>query len=196
MDARTSTETRAHDAERLAHFINDVRVAMLTTMSRDGMLHSRPMTLANGDSKETSAAIEVPGRLTFITHARSGVADDIARQPNVGLSMQSRTTQCFMRGRARINSDRRRLGELWSQGHAIWFDGGINDPNAVLLEVDVTHAEYWDASGATGLRFALEAGKAMFSGETLDTARTGVHAELAGPELQLQSRNRNRDQKA
>ena len=195
MDANTSTETRTHDAKVLAEFINDVRVAMLTTMSRDGLLHSRPMTLANGDSKDTSAAIEVPGRLTFITHARSGIADDIDRQPNVGLSMQSSTTQCFMRGRARMNTDRQRLGELWSKGHAIWFEGGINDPDAILLEVDVTHAEYWDASGAKGLRFALEAGKAIFSGETLDTAHTGVHAEIAGPDLQRQALNRNRDQR-
>jgi general stress protein 26 len=194
MDSSNSNGTQSEHAERIAEFVNDARVAMLTTLSSDGILRSRPMTLANGDSKETSSKIELPGRLTFITNAQSGVAADIERQANVGLSMQSRTTQCFLRGRAKLNTDRQRLRELWSKGHAIWFHGGINDPDAVLLDVDVTHAEYWDASGAAGLRFALEAGKAVFNGETIDYGKTGRHAELTGSELKQQTENRNRDQ--
>lgn len=195
MDASNS-ESQSDHAERIAEFVNDARVAMLTTLSSDGMLRSRPMTLANGDSKNTSTKIELPGRLTFITNAQSGVAADIDRQPNVGLSMQSKTTQCFLRGRARMNSDRQRLRELWSKGHAIWFDGGIDDPDAVLLEVDITHAEYWDASGAAGLRFALEASKAALTGETIEYGKTGRHAELSGSELKQQAQIRNGGQNA
>lgn len=48
------------------------------------------------------------------------------------------------------------------------FPGGKDDPSIVLLRVDVTAGEYWDNSGTSGLKYLIEAGKALVTGDRPD----------------------------
>jgi hypothetical protein len=46
----------------------------------------------------------------------------------------------------------------------VWFPGGKDDPNLLLLRVDGKEGEYWDNSGLSGVKYVLEAGKALLTG--------------------------------
>lgn len=43
----------------------------------------------------------------------------------------------------------------------MWFPGGKDDPIIVLLKVAGHRAEYWDNRGTSGLKYLIEAGKAL-----------------------------------
>ena len=49
----------------------------------------------------------------------------------------------------------------------MWFEKGIDDPELILIEIIPTYAEYWDRSGAQGVRFALKEIAALAMGKTL-----------------------------
>ena len=59
------------------------------------------------------------------------------------------------------------LKELWNTFAEAWLPGGPEDPNAVLMRVDVDSGEYWDTPGgkvASLLSFA----KTKLTGDTYD----------------------------
>ena len=67
-------------------------------------------------------------------------------------------------GVARIVKDRALIDRLWTEAWKVWFPKGKDDPSIGLLEVDVSVAEYWDQSGAKGIRYLFEAVAAYVRG--------------------------------
>lgn len=51
-------------------------------------------------------------------------------------------------GRASLIQDTEKMKELWSPVYRAWFPQGLDDPEPVLLRVDVDKAEYWDVLAA------------------------------------------------
>ena len=49
-------------------------------------------------------------------------------------------------------NDRKKIHELWNVMYNAWFPGGEDDPNIRVLRVDVSEAEYWEASDSKILR--------------------------------------------
>jgi hypothetical protein len=71
-------------------------------------------------------------------------------------------------GKATPVDDRARIAKLWKVEYKVWFPGGQDDPEIVLLRVDGAIGEYWDNSGTSGLKYLVEAGKALLSGTRPD----------------------------
>lgn len=165
-DSETPSEQRAHFRELIEDFPN----GMLVTRTEDDELHARPMSVAGFD--------ETTDLLTFVTAIKSEKVDEIARHPQVSVTFQSRTKYLAVSGRARVEQDRARVHELWSEAWKLWFPEGPDDPDIALIDVDPKFAEYWDMSGIRGLRYLWEAGKAYFQGERLDKGPDpeGTHA--------------------
>ena len=61
------------------------------------------------------------------------------------------------------------IEELWNETWKIWFPRGKTDPSIVLLKIQPEHGEYWDNSGAVGLKYLINAGKAYLQGERAET---------------------------
>ena len=132
----TACELRIHELRKL---MKDIRTAMLTTTAGDGSLHSRPMLTSD---------IAVDGDLWFIASAASGLAQEIAANPNVNVSYSNPKGDRYISvtGAAEMVRDPERLKELWSGKHKAWFRQGKKDPDLTLIRVDVHFAEYWDAT--------------------------------------------------
>jgi len=189
----TSQPNSHEHAQRLVEFVSENRVGILLTRPPHGALTGRPMSVVNDDVEDAAVPEEaLPLRITFITNARNNLVAEINEAAEAAVTFQNKTTQCFVRGRARVSEDRARLRRLWSKGHDIWFEHGVDDPLAVLVDIDLEFAEYWDASGAAGFQFALEAGRALLTGDTVNPARAGRHAELDRPELAGAAADRGR----
>ncbi len=132
------TSPRHHEnVEVLARHLEGVEVAMMSTVSPEGRIHSRPM-----------AAQELPfdGELWFFTSRDMPVAEEIRRNPKVNLSYGDRRSHRFVSvsGHAELVDDMRKASELWNSVYKTWFPRGLDDPELTLIRVRVEHAEIWD----------------------------------------------------
>lgn len=130
--------------KKLRKLVKDVRVAMLTTVTRDGSLRSRPML---------TSQVEPEGGLWFIAKAGSAVAEEISAQPRVNVSYANPKGDRYvsLSGTASLVRDASRLKELWSGKHKAWFPEGKKDPDLALVRVAVQGAEYWDTGRSAGV---------------------------------------------
>jgi general stress protein 26 len=166
-------DERGESIEKLRGMIKDIRVAMLTTVAPDGTLHSRPMM-----TQDT----EFEGTLWFLTGQDTAKAGEVAehRSVNVSYAHPDDNRYVSLSGLATILRDREKAEELWSAAYRAWFPEGLDDPNLVLLKVEVEAAEYWDASSGrmlalAGFIKALATGRRFIGGGdhakvTLDTS--------------------------
>lgn len=180
--ARQDDSTPATRATReLADVVAQFRTAMLVNANDDGRMRARPMTIANRDADEPQPAApggQSPQRLSFVTRRSNELVDDLRAEPSVCITMQDGAKYACLAGLARIDQDRERLRALWSPAFDLWFRGGPDDPDTVLIDCDIDFAEYWDGSGLEGVRLLAEMGRAKLEGERVDSRRLGRHGEV------------------
>lgn len=162
------SNTASENRKNLLDIAHDFDNAMLVTHDLQGGLRARPMAVGQLNNN---------GELWFITGRTSGKVDEIQADQRVLVTMQGSTKQVSLTGKASVVDDRNRLESMWKKAWDIWFPEGPRSPNAVLLRVQTTEGEYWDASGADGLRFAFEAAKAFVKGEQIDSEKAGDHGK-------------------
>lgn len=135
-------QTRDEAIAKLADLIKDVRIAMLTTVAKDGSLHSRPMAVQQ---------VEFDGDLWFFTGEDTLKSHEIADDSHVNVACADPSSQTYVSvsGRARLVHDRAKIEELWNPMYKAWFPKGLDDPQLALLKIEVDSAEYWDAPSST-----------------------------------------------
>lgn len=175
----------AEKARELAELVAGFRFGMLVNVSSDEQLRARPMTIIErtgvAAKKDDTAA---DSGLTFATSLDNTLVEDLQREPHVCVTLQEGYKYVSLTCTATLSRDRERIRSLWSKGLEAWFPDGPDDPKVVLLECDVTFAEFWDVSGFERVRYAIEAGRAYVSDAAMNPHNAGRHAELSGGELQ------------
>jgi len=141
--------------QKLNDLLKEFRIAMLVTRMNNGQMRARPMAVAD---------IEPNGSMWFLTGRQSGKIDEILTDSHVAVTMQSAMKFVSVSGRASTVEDREKVARLWRIEWKVWFPDGKDDPNLVLLRVDADGGEYWDNSGTSGIKYLIEAGKALISG--------------------------------
>lgn len=123
---------------RLREKIDPIQFCMMTTMSADHNLLSRPMT---------HQAIDDDGTLWFFTSDDSQIAEDLYRQQiaNVSFSSPSDNVYVSMSGSALLVKDTYKAKQLWSPMVESWFPKGPADPHMSLIKFSTYSAEYWDS---------------------------------------------------
>ena len=134
--------TRAQKTEQIAKLLADIDICMFTTVGEEGDLVSRPLS--------TQAATFDGERLWFFTSARSPKIREIARNPkvNVAYASKDRNVYVSVTGEARMDRDRARIDQFWSDAYKAFWPRGKDDPNVVLIEVAVRSVEYWEGPGS------------------------------------------------
>src|SRR5579875_2870207 len=137
--SEAKTLTGPEGLKKIAGMIADVRFAMLTTSSRDGSFDSRPMA---------TQKTEFDGTLWFLTADDTRKTDEVNDDAHVTLTYADpgNATYVTVKGRASVVHDKAKIHELWNPMYHAWFPDGENDPRLCALRVDVTEAEYWEAS--------------------------------------------------
>jgi general stress protein 26 len=77
-------------------------------------------------------------------------------------------------GTAVVVEDDVKLKELWNTFAEAWLPGGPEDPNAVLIKVDVEEGEYWDTPGGN-IASLISFAKTRLTGDTFDADHGVVH---------------------
>jgi general stress protein 26 len=133
-------ETRQEAIEKLRDLTKGIDICMLTT-NDGGVLRSRPMSTQD---------FEFNGDLWFFTDLKTHKAEEIKKDNRVNVSYvaSSRTSYVSVSGTASLVKDQQKIDEYWKASHKAWFPKGKDDPDLILLKVEVEQAEYWDfASG-------------------------------------------------
>ena len=154
----------------LASFDN----GMLVTFGGDGELRARPMRIA---ARQQQAG----GDLWFAASLDSAKVTELERDDRVAVTLTGGRTFVSISGRARLVRSREQVERMWSESWRLWFPDGPNSEDLVLIQLQPTHAEYWDASGLQGLRFVFEAARAWLSERPIETEsfeQPGYHAVL------------------
>jgi general stress protein 26 len=134
---KTTAELDPQAAARLRELIADISVAMITTVTPDGALRSRPMF--------TQEIRE--GELWFFMSDQSRSAHDLAEEHAVNVSYADPIRGRFVSvtGLADIVRDRDRMRDFWGPAVARFFPLGVDDPHLTLLRVRIDSAEFWDS---------------------------------------------------
>ena len=145
--------------EKLAALMNDIQLAMLTTIEPDGTLRLRPMT---------TQQVEFDGDLWFFTQESAPKVDEVERDDRVNVAYAAPDANRWVSvfGTAQVVHDRAKAEALWQPLLKAWFPQGLDD----LLKVTVEQAEYWDTSSSkmvqlAGFVEAIATGKAYEPGD-------------------------------
>lgn len=132
--------------KKIAKLMRDLDFCMLTTHTKGGGVHARPMS-NNGE-------VEFDGDVWFFSAANSRKVREITATPSVHLSYVDLHRWRFvsMAGKARIVRDTERKKELWQEELQQWFDEGPESDDIVLIKVTPTVVSYWTKNDAGELR--------------------------------------------
>lgn len=155
--------------QHLVDVLHDFESAMLVTRTQNGELRGRPMALAQ---------VESSGDIYFATSLTNDTVAEIDAEQRVAVTVQGKLKFASISGRVRVTRDRALIDKLWREGWKLWFPEGKSDPNICLLRFEAETGEYWDTSGARGVRFALRAAKAYVQGERLEERDASQNAKV------------------
>ena len=136
-DSNEEQAKRNESFQKLWSMMMNIKIAMLTTVMKDGMLRSRPMVSQN---------TEFDGDLWFFTGKSTPKVDEIEGSSQVNVSYASPNDNVFisLSGPAEFVEDRGIMESMWNPAYEAWFPKGLNDPDLTLLKVHIEQAEYWD----------------------------------------------------
>jgi general stress protein 26 len=152
---------------KFVQLIQEIEVALLTTVDREGHLHTRPVqTLGIGPERT----------LWFFTDLRSEKAFELAHDVRLALGYADPKSRRYvaLAGAGRLVRDSAKAARLWSIDQRAYYPGGPPDEHLVLLRVQVERAELWRAPGRAGHLFAA-----------LRARVTGIPAGILGENYRL-----------
>ena len=152
----------AKDAAAVAKIrglIEGIEFAMLTTVSPDGSLHSRPMA---------TQKVEFDGHLWFFTSFSSQKVHELKGDFHVAVDYAAPgdRTWVALSGVANVSRSKKKMEELWTPELKAYFPDGLDDTDLALVEIDVMRGEYWEGPGM--LTYAVELATALATGERVD----------------------------
>lgn len=143
--------------EQVRARVEDVRVAMVTTVEGDGALSSRPLTVQQ---------ITADGGVDFLVTRDAGWRAD-GQRVDVAL-VDEGTTWVSVTGTARYLDDPVAVDELWDEVSRQFFD---DRSDAIVMRVNSDTWSYWAAPNQLAQIF--EMAKAFLSDDTPDLGTKG-----------------------
>lgn len=161
------------DLKHLGEMIKDIKFTMLTTVTTDGTIHSRPMASLKFDVEKFD------GKIWFFTKKNTAKIHDIENEQQVNLAYANPDKQRYISvaGRAQVSEDKEKMKELWNPILKAWFPEGLDDPQISLISVKAESAEIWDAPPSKVVHMAGIA-KAIATGKPYDSQKHNDRIDL------------------
>lgn len=158
------SRSRDEQVAKLVELTKDSRFCMLTTVDHDGTLVSRPMSRQD---------VDLDLELWFIATRDSRKVAHLRANPTASVTVSSDSSWVSLAGTAEVVDDLAKLKEFWSTFAEAWIPEGPEDPNAILIRVDVSTAEYWDNPGGR-ISSVISFAKSKLTGQPYDGGENEV----------------------
>ncbi|MBS1968846.1 MAG: pyridoxamine 5'-phosphate oxidase family protein [Bdellovibrionales bacterium] len=161
-----SNETIDPQVKKFCDLVDDIKIAMLVTISNGNVLHSVPLV---------TQEMGFDGSLWFLVSKASQVVMNIENSSHVVVNYAGSGKFVSAVGIAElVNDDLDKIHQLWSKTYEVWFPQGPNDPKIQLLKVEVEKVEYWEGHSYPVAKI-LEFAKYVTGSENI---KIGDHGEL------------------
>ncbi|MEX3014480.1 pyridoxamine 5'-phosphate oxidase family protein [Gymnodinialimonas hymeniacidonis] len=164
----------------MSHHQSDAKTDALRTTLFDGLENERVGMLGvagmPSHMQPMTHFFDRDGRtLHFITGRDTDLAQEIGAGTEAHFCLMGSNGGFYacMSGKIAPNDDRAKLEELWSPAAGMWFDGGIDDPQVLLLSLALEEAQVWTVE-ANALQFGMEMLRGTLGEKTPDVGDSGV----------------------
>ncbi len=142
----------------LKELVKEFDTLLLTTITPEGLIRSRPMAVQDSDDWPECD-------LWFVTSSDSAKVIEIAQERQVGVCGFRPGYKGWLSISAWVTFERDRglIRRLFKPDWSLWFQEGPDDPTIVLLKLEIERAEYWEPEGSRA-RLMYEMAKARLSG--------------------------------
>jgi len=144
--------------EKISELVKGIHICMMTTVAADKKMSSRPMAVQDKP---------FDGTLWFLTRVTSEKIGEIAKDQDVTLTFAEPKDSKYisLKGIAAASQDKAKIKELWNPMYKAWFPKGEDDPEIAVLRVEVSEADYWEASSSKVVMMAKYAFAAATGGK-------------------------------
>lgn len=159
--------SRSEAAEKMKELIDKAKTCFFCTANGTGPSDGvRPMSIQK---------IDEDGVMWFLSATDSHKNEEIEDDSSVKLFFQGSAHSDFLyiKGRASISKDRKKIEELWEPMHKVWFTEGKDDPRISVIRVVPDEGYYWDTkhgNAIAGIKMMIGA----MVGKTLDDSVEGT----------------------
>jgi general stress protein 26 len=155
------TKAEVQPVEKFRKLMREFEEAMLVSIDSAEHLHGRPMRIVAQNR-------DVSDDLWFVTGIDAEKIAEIEKDRRVAVTLADGKRFLSISGEAHAVDDPVKIESMWQESWRLWFPAGPKGGGIALIHVLPVHAEYWDQSFPTGLRFAFEAAKAWIANERID----------------------------
>ena len=130
-------------------------ICMMVTRFARG-LRARPLEARPERDTET---------IWFLTDVRGLKDDEIEANPNVCLTFVYAKEKVYLSitGKGFVSRDPERAKALWNEEQQVWWPGGPEDPNLLVMKIEPERAEMWDGPASSAVA-AFEFARARLTG--------------------------------
>ena len=162
--AKKNPDRPADDLSRLHEILESFEDAVLMTKRTDGTdhLHGRPMRVQ---------AVEADHSVWFFTSVDSSMVHESMFDTEAYVVGQEKGRYAVVRGIVSATKDRARIDKYWNKHVEAWFPEGKSDPNLCLVKFTPREGEWWDNAGTRGVKYVVEATKAVLTGTQAKTSK-------------------------
>ena len=140
--------------DRIWRVIDKAGICMMITRFEDG-LRARPLEARPNQEENV---------IWFLTDRRGLKDDEVELHPDVCLTFLYPEEKVYLSltGRAFVRADVSRARKLWNDEQQAWWPGGPEDPNLLVMKVELDRAEMWDGPASSAVA-AFEFAKARLT---------------------------------
>jgi general stress protein 26 len=141
--------------DRVWEVIDKAKICMMVTRFAGG-LRARPLEARPDRDAEV---------IWFLTDKRGLKDDEIEADAKVCLTFVYPKDKVYLSitGKAFVGRDPERAEALWNEEQRVWWPGGPEDPNLLVMRVEPERAEMWDGPASSAVA-AYEFAKARLTG--------------------------------
>jgi general stress protein 26 len=158
------TSPTVEEIDKVSQLIESARIALVTSVSEEGQLVSRPLAMQDR---------EFDGTLWFFTQDPSPKTEQVAANDQVNVALQVDNGWVSIAGTATVSKDRAMIDQLWNRHAEAWFENGKDDPTVALLKVRADSAEYWSVDSGK-IVSAIKYAKAIVTGGRPDVGENAT----------------------
>jgi general stress protein 26 len=152
---RSMPKEQESHIDRVWEIVEKAGICMMTTRFQGG-LRARPLEARPDRDDEV---------IWFLTDRRGLKDDEVEASPEVCLTFVYPKEKVYLSitGQAFVSRDPERAKALWNPEQQAWWPGGPEDPNVLVMRVELERAEMWDGPASSAVA-AFEFAKARLTG--------------------------------